>query len=75
MKRQAPIEVYIVDFVCLEKRLIIELDGGQHRESQVYDIKRTDGLTAQGFRVLRFWNHDVFQQTTSVVEIIMAALF
>jgi len=73
-KRQVPIGTYIVDFVCLEKRLIIELDGGQHMDNQIYDMKRTDWLTAHGFKVLRFWNHDVFQQTTSVVEVIMAAL-
>ena len=41
-KRQVPIGTYIVDFVCLEKRLVIELDGGQHMENQIYDTKRTD---------------------------------
>ncbi|KTC70118.1 multidrug efflux protein [Legionella birminghamensis] len=62
-KRQVPIGVYIVDFV-LEKRLIIELDGGQHMSNHIYDRKRTDWLMAHGFKVLRFWNHDVFQQNT-----------
>jgi len=73
-KRQVPIGTYIVDFACLEKRLIIELDGGQHLDNQTYDMKRTDWLNLQGFTVLRFWNHDVLQQTPSVIEIIMKAL-
>jgi len=73
-KRQVPIGEYIVDFVCLEKRLIIELDGGQHMDNQVYDRKRTDWLMAHGFKVLRFWNHDVFQQTPSVLDAIMTEL-
>ena len=69
-KRQVPIGAYIVDFVCLEKRLIIELDGGQHMDNQIYDTKRTDWLMAHGFKVLRFWNNDVFQQTSSILEVI-----
>ncbi|MCE3046442.1 DUF559 domain-containing protein [Legionella sp. 16cNR16C] len=72
-KRQAPIGTYIVDFLCFEKRLVIELDGGQHMDSQIYDIKRTDWLRAQGFRVFRFWNNEVFQQTESVLEVITSA--
>ena len=73
-KRQVPIGTYVVDFVCLEKRLIIELDGGQHMDNRLYDKKRTDSLTTLGFKVLRFWNHDVFQQTPSVLEVILTAL-
>ena len=73
-KRQVPIGVYIVDFVCLEKRLIIELDGGQHMDNQIYDTKRTEWLMTHRFKVLRFWNHDFFQQTPSVLEVIMTAL-
>ena len=73
-KRQVPMGTYIVDFVCLEKHLIIELDGGQHLDNQVYDLKRTDWLQLQGFKVIRFWNHDVLQQTTSVLEVILQAL-
>lgn len=73
-KRQVPIGVYIVDFACLEKRLIIELDGSQHMDNQAYDVNRTAWLVEQGFKVLRFWNHDVFQQTASVLEVIMKAL-
>ncbi|MCW8444155.1 DUF559 domain-containing protein [Fluoribacter gormanii] len=74
-KRQVPIGEFIVDFVCLEKRLIIELDGGQHANNQMYDAKRTDWLMTRGFKVLRFWNHDIFQQTQSVLEVIMTTLF
>ena len=73
-KRQVPIGAYIVDFVCFEKRLIVERDGGQHMDNQMYDTKRTDWLAAHGFKVLRFWNHDVFQQTSSVIKTIMTAL-
>lgn len=73
-KRQVPIGDYIVDFVCLEKRLIIELDGGQHMDNQIYDMKRTDWLKTHGFKVLRFWNHDIFQQTPSVLDVIMTTL-
>ena len=73
-KRQVPIGEYIVDFVCLEKRLIIELDGSQHMDNQIYDMKRSDWLMAHGFKVLRFWNHDIFQQTSSILEVIMTAL-
>lgn len=73
-KRQVPIGAYIVDFVCLEKRVIIELDGGQHAENQMYDMNRTAWLVKRGFKVLRFWNRDVFQQTSTVLEAIMTAL-
>lgn len=73
-KRQVPIGIYIVDFACLEKRLVIELDCGQHMDNKIYDTKRTDWLMTNGFKVLRFWNHDVFQQTSSVLEVIMSAL-
>ncbi len=73
-KRQVPIGAYIVDFVCLEKRLIVELDGGQHLDNQSYDMSRTAWLNAHGFKVLRFWNNEVLQQTESVIEVILHAL-
>ncbi|MCW8448633.1 endonuclease domain-containing protein [Legionella anisa] len=73
-KRQVPIGIYSVDFVCLEKRLIIELDGSQHLDNQSYDRERTAWLNAQGFKVLRFWNNDVLQQTASVIEAILCTL-
>ena len=73
-KRQVPIGAYIVDFACLEKRLLIELDGSQHFDNETYDMERTSWLNAHGFKVLRFWNNDVLQQTTSVMEVIIQAL-
>lgn len=73
-KRQVPIASFIVDFVCIEKRLIIELDGGQHQENQAYDAHRSIELCKRGFQVLRFWNHDVLQQSEAVTEMIFKAL-
>ncbi len=73
-KRQVPIGTYIVDFVCMEKRLIVELDGGQHFDNQNYDMERTAWLNARGFKVLRFWNNDALQQTATVMDVIMQAL-
>jgi very-short-patch-repair endonuclease len=73
-KRQVPIDDFIVDFVCYEKRLVIELDGGQHQEKLVYDRKRTAALGKKGFRVLGFWNHDVLQQVEAVLEVIRPTL-
>jgi transcription-repair coupling factor (superfamily II helicase)/very-short-patch-repair endonuclease len=71
-RRQHQINNFIVDFVCLEKNLIIELDGGQHglEEAQEYDANRTRSLEEQGFRVLRFWNNEVFQNFEGVCEAI-----
>ena len=73
-RRQHVLCSYIVDFVCLEKRLVIELDGGQHVESTQYDLARTLKLEADGFRVLRFWNNELFNNIDSVLEIIDEAL-
>ncbi|MBL8513144.1 MAG: endonuclease domain-containing protein, partial [Betaproteobacteria bacterium] len=58
-RRQRPIGTYIADFVCLEARLIIELDGGQHAEQTAYDAARDAFLCSEGFQVIRFWNGDV----------------
>src|SRR5690606_14825045 len=65
---------YILDFYCHEKKLAIELDGGQHAEQQGYDQKRDQFLKDQGIRVLRFWNSDVLNQTESVLEALYSAL-
>ena len=73
-RRQFPLGKYIVDFICLEEKLLIELDGGQHAEQQSYDAMRDDWLKEQGFRVLRFWNDDVFQKTEGVLEMTLGAL-
>jgi len=73
-RRQQPIGSYIVDFVCFEKRLIIEVDGGQHSEQAAYNSKRTVWLETQGFRVLRFWNNQVLSELDAVKEMIYEAL-
>ena len=73
-RRQHPVGRYIVDFVCLEHRLAIEVDGGQHILQAEHDEKRTAFLASQGFRVLRFWNHDVLLRTDEVLEAIYRAL-
>lgn len=73
-KRQKPIGNFIVDFVCFERRLVIEVDGGQHAEMQARDEARTAWLQAQGFQVLRFWNHEVLQRGDLVLEEILRQL-
>jgi very-short-patch-repair endonuclease len=69
-RRQAPIGKYIVDFVCFEKRLIVELDGGQHAAQRDEDNRRSKWLESQGFKVLKFWNHDVLKQVEGIKEVI-----
>lgn len=69
-RRQQPVGQYIVDFVCFEHRLVIELDGGQHSEQVAYDTERTAWLQTQGFRVLRFWNHEVLRDAEAVTRVI-----
>lgn len=73
-RRQQPLGRYVVDFVCLEKKLIVELDGGQHAEQVARDTERTAWLERQGFRVLRFWNHQVLNETDAVREAIREVL-
>jgi len=72
-KRQLPIDHYIVDFVCLRERLIVEADGGQHSGS-VGDKRRDAYLKSQGFRVLRFWNNEIFENEEGVLTSILSAL-
>ena len=72
-KRQQPLGPYIVDFVCFEHRLVVEVDGSQHMDS-ASDGKRDLWLAGEGFRVLRFWNSAVLQEFESVAEAILAAL-
>ena len=73
-RRQIPIGPYVVDFVCFKASLVIEVDGGQHSTMTMSDSERTSWLESRGFRVLRFWNMDVRQQTEGVLEEIRAAL-
>src|SRR5690606_6561927 len=71
-KRQQPIDNYIVDFVCFEKRLIIEIDGGQHTVAK--DKTRTEYLEQSGFTILRFWNNEVIENKEGVYHAIEQAL-
>jgi very-short-patch-repair endonuclease len=75
-RRQVPIGSFIVDFVCHEYRLIIELDGGQHASDREirHDQMRQAWLNAKGYRVLRFWNSDVLRHRESVVETIIGTI-
>ena len=65
---------YIVDFICLEKRVVIEVDGGQHSNQKVYDQRRTARLQSEGLRVLRFWDHEVLTQVDGVKQAIWDTL-
>ncbi len=72
-KRQQPLGNYIVDFVCFEAKLVIEVDGGQHFDN-TQDMQRDEWLRGQGFEVMRFWNNEVLGQTESVMEKIFQVL-
>ncbi|HEX5507351.1 MAG TPA: endonuclease domain-containing protein [Pseudolabrys sp.] len=71
-RRQTPIGSFIVDFVCHDRRLVVELDGGQHVESKS-DAERDRWLGSKGYRVLRFWNSDVLRNLAGVLEIIISS--
>jgi very-short-patch-repair endonuclease len=73
-RRQQPIGQYIVDFVCFERKVVIELDGGQHAEQINYDSERDSWLRSQGFFVLRFWNNEVLLNLSGVKETIQSNL-
>ena len=73
-RRQHEVGRYIVDFVCMETMLVVELDGGQHAEQTDYDEHRTQYLQSMGYRVLRFWNNDVLANIESVLEVILEAV-
>ena len=74
-RRQQPCQNYIVDFICHEIKLIVELDGGQHNEADKldYDQQRTENLELEGYQVLRFWNNDVLANIEAVLETIRLA--
>jgi very-short-patch-repair endonuclease len=67
-RRQVPLGSYVVDFACIERALIVEVDGGQHGWRQESDDKRTAWLEAHGWRVVRFWNNEVLQNIEGVLE-------
>lgn len=73
-RRKQIIGPYIADFLSLEPKIVIEIDGGQHAERQDEDQKRTEYLQSLGYRVLRFWNHEVLREPDSVLEAIRITL-
>ena len=73
-RRQHPFENYVLDFICIERRLVIEVDGSQHAEEQEHDEKRSKRLHQAGFTVLRFWNNEVLIETDAVVQAIWDVL-
>lgn len=73
-RRQYPIAGHIADFACVEAKLVVELDGGQHADRQNEDAERTRRIETNGYRVIRFWNDDVLLRTEAVVEEIMRHL-
>ena len=73
-KRQQPIGSYIVDFACFDARLVIEIDGGQHADAARSDSIRDAWLAREGFRILRFWNNEVLENTEGVMQEILLSL-
>jgi very-short-patch-repair endonuclease len=73
-RKQVELGSYVVDFCCLKERLVIELDGGQHAEITEYELKRRAWLEENGYRVLRFWNNEVFENLDGVLETIVRSL-
>jgi very-short-patch-repair endonuclease len=73
-RRQVPVGPFIADFLCKEMSLVIEADGGQHGDQEDNDARRTAWLEAEGFQVLRFWNHDVLTDIDTVMEVIGEAV-
>jgi very-short-patch-repair endonuclease len=72
-RRQVPFKGYILDFVCFARRVVVEIDGSQHYESQ-RDETRDAVLASEGFRVIRYWNNDVLQRSASVLEDLFSKL-
>ena len=73
-RRQQPIGPYIVDFVCQQARLVVELDGSQHLDAREYDENRDAWLRSQGYRVLRVWNNEWNANPETVLEAVWAML-
>jgi very-short-patch-repair endonuclease len=72
-RRQVPFGPYILDFVCFERRLVVEVDGGQHADSEI-DKMRDARLHAEGFQVVRYWNNDVLKNPEGVLTDLLARL-
>jgi very-short-patch-repair endonuclease len=72
-RRQVPFKNYILDFVCFEQRLVVEIDGSQHA-SALSDVVRDNVLAEESFRIARYWNNDVLQRRTVVLEDILVKL-
>jgi len=70
-RRQYPFGRYVVDFVCIEQRVIVEVDGGQHINQAKYDVRRANYLNRIGFTVLRYWDDDALLRTEDVLENIL----
>src|SRR6266566_4369633 len=73
-RRQVSLGPYVADFVSIERSLIIAVDGGQHSWREAHDLRRTAWLEAKGWRVVRFWNNEVFENIAGVLERIMIEL-
>lgn len=73
-RRQHPIGPYIVDFACIEQKLVVELDGGQHQKQNPQDEQRTACLQSQGWQILRFWNNEVLNNLDGVLSTIVEHL-
>jgi very-short-patch-repair endonuclease len=69
-RRQVPIGDYIVDFISFEKKIIVELDGGQHAATTTRDAARDAWLKGRGYSVLRFWDNEVFQNLEGILEVV-----
>jgi very-short-patch-repair endonuclease len=72
-RRQVPLQGYVLDYVCFDRKLIIEIDGSQHASSERDEI-RDAAFVSAGFKIARYWNNDVLQQQSSVLEDIFAKL-
>ncbi|MBI4808573.1 MAG: DUF559 domain-containing protein [Nitrosomonadales bacterium] len=73
-RRQHAIGAYIADFACVERMLVIELDGGQHQDQKTYDNTKSRYLNHQGWQVVRFWNNEVLENLDGVLEVIVEKL-
>lgn len=73
-RRQVPVGGYVADFACMDAKLVIELDGGQHQEQVARDARRDARINVKGYRVVRFWNNQVFEETSAVLEVILHEL-